>query len=199
METEEELSAREQGLFPIRSLWFKLGFFFFLLAWLSYLLYEATAWEGFEDYLFVYLLAPIIYVLLIYRIVVLVAPDELRRLTDRLAFLDRIRANERIDDTVSKTNAEPHGRESKAEEEKYAIYMILWVAALPVGIFLFGMAWTLPVYIFGFTWFFTGSSRRATLVTVVAVAFIYFLFVEILNVLLWTGYLGLPNPVDYLS
>lgn len=198
MGTEEDISRRDEGLFPIRPLWFKLGFFCFLLVWLSYLLYEATAWEGFEDYLFVYLLAPIIYVLLIYRAAVLLAPDRLRQMIDRLEFLDRIQENRSVDETVSKTNAEPHGRKSKAEEEKYAIYMILWVAALPVAIFLFGMAWTLPVYIFGFTWFFTGSTRKATLVTVVAVVFIYVLFIEILNVLLWTGYLGLPNPVNYL-
>lgn len=197
MATDDELGRREEGLFAVPSHWFKLGFFLFLFVWLSYLLYEATTWQGFEDYLFVYILAPIIYVLLVYRALLLLAPERVLSLADELEFLDRFRAQESVGEDID-AEVDSHGRESKAEQEKYAIYMLLWITALPFAIFLFGMAWVLPVYIFGFVWFFTGDMKRAALVTVIAVVFIYVLFIEILNMLLWTGYLGLPNPINYL-
>lgn len=194
----ESTFSREEGLIPVPAVWFKLGFFLFLAVWLSYLLYEAWGWESSEDYLFAYILAPVIVVLLLYRSALLISPDRLQRLTARLEFLDTDGANAPGDETEALPESPARGRESKAEEERYAIAMILWTAALPVGMFLFGMAWSLPVFLFGFTWFFTRNKRRAALVTVLAVAFIYLLFIEILNVLLWTGYLGLPNPLEYL-
>lgn len=198
METQQETAPTREGLLPVRSKWFKFAFFLFLLTWMSYMLYEALAWEGFEDYLFVYLLAPIVYVLLIYRSAILLAPDRVRETIKQIGPLERFLVER--DTTESEMTAETtsHGRESKAEEEKFAVYMILWTIALPVGIFLFGMAWSLPVYIFGFVWFFTGNVNRAALVTGVSIVFIYFLFIEILNVLLYTGILGLPDPLNYL-
>jgi hypothetical protein len=196
MGTNDETTGQEEGLVPIPSHWFKLGFFLFLLVWLSYLLYEATMWEGFEDYLFIYILAPIVYVLLAYRTLVLLAPERLQSLVGRLEFLDQSKQEESVGEDVE-AEVDSFGRESKAEQERYALYMLVWITALPFAIFFFGMAWTLPVYIFGFVWFFTGNLRRAALVTVFAVVFIYILFIEILNLLLWTGQLGLPNPLNY--
>lgn len=198
METDQSAAAKKEGLFPVRPMWFKLGFFLFLMAWLSYMLFEAAAWQSSEDYLFIYILAPIVYAVLIYRSALLLAPDQVFHFVEQVEFLKDIREDESVNETESMMETESEGRESKAEEEKYAVYMLLWVAALPVAMYLFGMAWTLPIYIFGFTWFFTGDTKRAALVTTVAVAFIYLLFIEILNVLLWTGHLGLPNPLEFI-
>lgn len=197
MGTTDETAGQEDGLVPIPSHWFKLGFFLFLFVWLSYLLYEATMWDGFEDYLFIYILAPIVYVLLTYRALVLIAPQQLQSLIGRLEFLGQFTQQESVDNDVE-AETESHGRESKAEQERYALYMLLWITALPFAIFFFGMAWVLPAYIFGFVWFFTGDIKRAGLVTVFAVVFIYILFIEILNMLLWTGQFGLPNPLNYV-
>jgi hypothetical protein len=165
---------------------------------MTYMVQEALAWEGFEDYLFVYLLAPVVYVLLLYRSAVLLAPERLQEAIKQIDLLQKVVPEETADGGGMRTESTSHGRESQAEEEKYAIYMVLRLSPLPIGILLFGMAWSLPVYIFGFIWFFTGNVTRATLITIISVGFIYFLFIEILNVLLYTGILGLPNPLNYL-
>lgn len=194
-----EADRTEEGLFPVRPVWFEMAFYLFLLAWLSYILYEAIGWDSFENYLFVYILSPVIAVLLVYRIVSRLFPNKLR-------VLDGARGEGTAEETgvesgseLDTTSEAGSGTERpKSEREKYVIYMIVWTAALPVMMFFFGMAWSLPVYIFSFVWFFTDSLKKSAIVTVISIGFIYVVFIEILNILLWEGYLGLPNPLNYL-
>lgn len=196
---ERETDRTEEGLFPVRSLWFEMAFYVFLLVWLSYILYEALGWESFENYLFVYILAPIIVILLVYRIISRLAPDTVTALgamPGTEATEETTTESESEFDTPGETESRPE--RPKSEREKYVIYMILWTAALPVLMFFFGMAWSLPVYIFSFVWFFTDSLKQSAIVTLVSIGFIYVVFIEILNILLWEGYLGLPNPLNYL-
>lgn len=176
-----------------------MAFYVFLLVWLSYILYEAIRWDSFENYLFVYILSPIIVMLLVYRIVSRLSPSTVE-------VLERLRGREVTEETEVEseigldTEGEPGPRSerSKTEIEKYVIYMVIWTAALPVLMFFFGMAWSLPVYIFSFVWFFTGSPKKSAIVTLLLIGFVYVVFIEILNILLWEGYLGLPNPLNYL-
>ena len=75
---------------------------------------------------------------------------------------------------------------SGAERRKYEFLLIVWITALPVAIYYLGMA-IVPVFVFGFIWFFHGSLRAATIVTVLFTVTVYVVFVWFLNLLIWPG------------
>ncbi|MFB6097313.1 MAG: tripartite tricarboxylate transporter TctB family protein [Haloferacaceae archaeon] len=87
---------------------------------------------------------------------------------------------------------------SKSEQQRWELYMLGWVIALPILMYFVGFAWVIPIYTFALGLFFTRDVKMAVGIAFGVSLFIFLLFVVLLEVRLWEGVLGLPNPVDYI-
>jgi hypothetical protein len=195
-ESDGELRAdgdavKQEGLVPIDSKWFKMGFYLFLFGWLAYLLFETSSYSNRQDWLFPVIIgAPLVLLTLIKLLTIQYEGIVGRVLPDSATSGE---------DDMFEAVQEVGARNSKAEKEKYEIVMIGWVILLPFMMFFVGMGWTLIIYTFGFTWYFTRSVRTSALVTVVVIVFVWVLFIEILSLIVWDGALGLPAPLKTLA
>lgn len=86
----------------------------------------------------------------------------------------------------------------RGKQQQVALEMIGWCISLAVLVYLFGYYFTLPPYVFAFAWYFHRDVRRAVFVTIVFTVAVILLFLVLFDVSLYTGVLGLPNPLFYL-
>lgn len=87
---------------------------------------------------------------------------------------------------------------SVQEQQRWELYMLGWVTALPVLMYFVGFAWMIPIYTFALGWFFMRDVKIAVGLAFGVSLFIYLLFIVLLEVSLWEGALGLPNPLDFI-
>lgn len=193
----DDQSAAERGLFPVRPLWFKIGFYLFLLLWLGYMIWETTSYTEFEDYFFPYLLGVPLVLLILLQLFILQYPEAVETALPE----EEVASHESEDEIEARVEAAQttHGRESKAEKETYELYMIAWVTLLPFMMYFVGMGWTMIVYVFAFTMFFTRSLKWSAIMTVTVTAFVYILFIHLLGMIIWTGTLPVPDPLEQLD
>lgn len=192
-------SSDDEGLFPaITPEMFKLGFYLLLLLWLAYLLYRTLAFEQFEDLFFPLLLGVPLALLLLIQIVITRFPQLAERAMPE-SELSSADEDDGIAGRVAEATAEELGI-SKRQKEKYEIRMIAWVTVLPFMMYYIGMGWTLLIYVFVFTYSFVGDLKKAVGMTIGVTAFVYVLFIELLNMIIWTGTIrGIPDPLQLLS
>ena len=191
---EQTELTEESNLIAIPSLWRTIGFYLFLFGWTVYILRETLSYTQFEDYAVPYLMTGALLVLIPLKIFTLLYPD----MTEKLMLQ---RSESDVSDHVKKQveNQTDHSVRPKREQEKYELLMIGWVTVLPFMMYGLGMGWTLLLYVFGFTWFFTRSLKLATITTVGVTAFIVVLFMYVLDMIIWTGIFGFPDPLVYLE
>lgn len=67
--------------------------------------------------------------------------------------------------------------------------MVGWTALALAVIWLLGHVLGLAVFVFGFVYRYERDPKRAVIVTVIAFAFVYLLFIHLLDANLWTGLL----------
>ena len=182
-------TVEEEGLFPVDGKWFKIGFYLFLLAWLGYMLFEAYGYTREQDYLFPLIIGIPIGLLLLLKLAIILFPE----------IAERALPDEAEGDSMFEGGGSAGTRNSKAEKEKYELVMIGWIIVLPFMMFFVGMGWTLIVYTFAFTWYFTRSVRQSAMVTAIVIVFVWVLFIEILSLIVWDGTLGLPAPLETLA
>lgn len=194
--SSEDETAAEQGLFDVDPRWFKIGFYLFLLLWLGYILLETLSYRAFEDLFFPYIVGIPVALLILLQLFIVQYPDTVERITPerRGATAGDDELQERFD-----TATEAGGNRTKSEKERYELVMMAWVVVLPFMMYFIGMGWTLIVYVFAFTWYFVRDLKLATLITVVVTAFVYVLFIHFLGMIIWTGELGIPDPLRYLD
>lgn len=186
--------SEESRLFSVAPVWFSVGFYAVLFAWAAYLLYETLSFTAFEDYAIPYLLLPIVLLLTLLKMFTLLFPEK----ADRLRPGTQRSTTEAIKSQVESQSSENSTR-TKAEQEKYELIMLAWVITLPVMMYVVGMGWSIILYVLGFTWYFTRDVKLAVFTTVGVTAFITFLFLYILDMIIWTGVLGLQDPLVHLD
>lgn len=179
----------DEGLFPVEAKWFTVGFYLFLLIWLGYLLWEALGYTSRQDYTFPLVIGFPLAVVTIAKLITVVYPQ----------IVDWIMPEESGESEMFEGVEGTGSRESKSEREKYELYMIGWIILLPFMMYILGMGWTMLLYTFGFTWFFTRDLRTSATVTVVVTIFVWILFIEILSLIIWDGLLGLPEPLEIIA
>lgn len=184
-------AEEEEGLFPVDGRWFKIGFYLFLLGWLAYLMAETAGYTNREDWLFPLLVAAPIAILLLIKLITIQYPGIAER-----ALPDSASSGE---DEMFEDVQEVGARNTKAAKEKYELVMIGWVLLLPFMMYFVGMGWTLILYTFAFTLYFTRDVRTSALVTGIVIVFVWVLFIEILQLIIWDGTLGLPDPLGLLA
>jgi hypothetical protein len=195
-ETRSDDEAVEEGLFSVNPKWFKVGFYLFILLWLAYLLVETLSYSKFEDLLFPYIIGLPVGLLILIQLFIVQYPDLVDRVTPERR--GATPGDEELQHRIE-TATESAGSRPKAEKERYELVMMAWVTVLPFMMYYVGMGWTLIVYVFAFTWYFVRDVKLAALVTTVVTAFVYVLFIHFLSMIIWTGELGIPDPLRYLD
>jgi hypothetical protein len=194
--SEESEPAAEEGLFPVDGKWFEIGFYVVLLGWLLYLLLETSSYDDFEDYFFPFLLGvPLAFAILVHLatlrypwIVERLLPDE-----------EQSAVQAEMEERVEELDLDAGPARSAAERDRWEIYMIVWVALLAAMMYYVGMGWTIVVYTLALTYFLTRDVKKSVLVTLVVIVFIWVLFLQLLEMIIWRGTLGLPDPLVYIS
>lgn len=192
--SDHDYHPKEAGLFPVASVWFSIGFYALLFVWAAYLLYETLSFSAFEDYAIPFLLLPVVLLLIALKVFILLFPEKANQLRPS----DQADVTSNIKRQVKNQSSENSTR-TKAEQEKYELIMLAWVIALPFMMYVIGMGWSIILYVMGFTWYFTRDVKLAVLTTVGVTAFITLLFMYILEMIIWTGVLGLPDPLVYFN
>ena len=193
-DTRRDTRSGDAGLFPVAPVWFSVGFYALLFVWAAYLLYETFSFAAFEDYALPFLLLPIVEFLVALKVFALLSPEK----ADRLRPSDRADATDDIKRRVERRSSETSTR-TKAEREKYELIMLAWVIVLPIAMYVIGMGWSIVLYVMGFMWYFTRDVKLAVSTTIGVTAFVTVLFIFVLEMAIWTGILGLPDPLVYLN
>lgn len=193
---EDATTADEEpGLFDVDPVWFKIGFYLFLLLWLGYILVETTRYTRFEDTFFPYIIGVPIVILVLLQLVVIRYPEVVDRFKPDQQPLG---ANEgELQQRIAE--ATDISSRPKDEKERYELVMLGWVIVLPFMMFYLGLGWTLFLYVFAFTWYFVRDLKLAILVTVIVVVFVQVLFLQFLDMIVLPGEFGLADPLVYID
>lgn len=166
MDDSPSVGARESTLVNPR--WVIILFSAFLLVWLIQMLVEAIQWTATEDYLFPMLVGVPTLILLVFHIA-------------RNLYSDH-----------STRNGGMEGANSGASAiSKREIVLSALVVGFMILIYYSGFAISIPTFLFGTMYYLTRDLRKSLLSTVLVLALIYLLFVEILNMAMWTGALDI--------
>lgn len=171
---------------PITEAQFKLLFYGGTLVYL--LVHLSLAWEwNWDNKLFPLLVGVPLVGLIVVQMLFVAKPDIRQRLVPDT---ESISMEGMLSDSTD---------ERTSYERQYSEFEIVgWTIALAVLIFVLGFAYAMPLFVFAFVRSYTGRLVTAVRATAVFVVFTYLLFVVILNLQLWTGILGLPDPVNVL-
>lgn len=187
--SKQDEEETEEGLFPVPNSWFTVAVYLMLLVWMSYIVFESLGYIRNEDWLFPLIIGAPVILMILARLLTITRPALTERITPDWGTSDGKQ--------MFSEGSEASNR-SKAQREKYELFMLAWVILLPFMMFGIGMGWTVILYTFGFTWFFTRSVRDAALVTGVVIVFVWILFIEILQVVIWGGLFDIPGPLRLL-
>lgn len=196
--TREDQPSKREGLFPVTPKWFTVTFYAVLLVWDGLLIFWAQDWR-YDDRFFPTLVGVLVAIIAVAQLLKTLFPDLSERLgsSDDAVADQEVAMNENKERIENATKADT-GR-TKSERETYELLMIAWVTALPLLMYFVGFTITLPLYVFSFTWYFLRDLKTAAIVTAAFSLFIYVLFVLLLDVQLWEGVLGIPDPIALLS
>lgn len=176
------------GLFPISEHRIEQGFYLVLLVWVGLLMFFSL------DLDFSSRLMPMLVGIPMLALIVLqLVPVDWNQLLDRLLPVSPASETEDAEVELAARTDDDRGH-GPAEEQKTAVEMISWCLVLMVLVYLFGYYFTLPPYVFAFTWYFKRDLRAAAIVTVVFTVIVTLLFVVLFEQLLYTGIFDLPNP-----
>ena len=189
-------AAEEAGLFPVDGKWFEIAFYAVLLGWLLYLLAETSTYDDFEDFFFPFLLGVPLAFAIVVHLVTLRYPWIVERL---LPESEQSAVEADMEQRVEELDLEEGPARTPSERDKWEIYMIVWVALLGAMMYYVGMGWTIVVYTLVFTYFLTRDVKKSIFVTLVVIVFIWVLFLQLLEMIIWRGTLGLPDPLVYVS
>jgi hypothetical protein len=76
---------------------------------------------------------------------------------------------------------------SAAKRREYEIKLIVWISGLVVAVYVAGMTAVIPVWVFGFIWYFKGDLRAAAGSTALFVVLSYLIFIVFLDLRPWPG------------
>lgn len=189
--------ATEEGLFPLKSKWFRTIFYGAFLGWILYLLGTSMDWQW-DNRLFPVIAGSLGIVLIVLQLANIHFPAFFERLAPEDSPGGGSRLSKDVEGVTAEMDDEAENGRSRRTRERYELYMVAWILALPILMYFFGMALTIPLYVIAFTWFFLRDMKTAILVSLVLSVFLYFLFIVLLEVQLWEGTLGLFDPLDYV-
>lgn len=187
-EAEEfEEKRKEKKLYPGSHWHYQLLFYVFMLGWATYMLAEVFTYDSFEDWFFPAFFLPAAIVLLSAYIFKHVYPEIWYR------FLPE-EGESRMESLFKGTSDR-----TLYEEQKIETVLFGWVILLAAGAFYLGMGLFLPIWLFAFLYYFTRNLTHSLVLTVVVIGFLWLLFIEILNMIIWTGRWQVLNPTEIIN
>lgn len=193
MKNTKPNDKKERKLIPISSKWLETIFYVILLIWVLYLLSEVSGYTTFEDYLAPYLFITIMCSLIIIKIGSIFFPDIYKKYT----ITDNDSPTDHVKNQVEERNAQ--NIRTGDLRTKYEMKMVLWASILPFLMYGLGMGWAIIIFVFSFSLYFLQKIKTAILITVIIAIFMTVLFIQILNIRLWTGLHDFPDPLVYLG
>lgn len=175
------------GLFPIPQHRIEQGFYLVLFVFVIILMSLTGEWP-FDSRLMPLLVGIPTLVLIGLKVL----PVDLDAIVDRLNPLS-IDANEDESVDLFDQGAED-AKYDPGTQQRIAVVMLGWSSALVVLLYLFGFYFTMPPYVFAFSWYFHRDVRKAGIIATVFTVGATLLFIVLFDVILYTGELGLPNP-----
>lgn len=164
-----------ERLAAVDSRYFATVFFLALLGYTLALLQEAIGYSA-DPRLFPMIVGVPLVLLLVAKILLLLFGDRFD-----------LRTVDFFEDLGEMDVAATGGVTDRAARYRRELSMVAWIGGLSVLIYLFGNLVAVPVFIFAFILAWERDPLRAALVAAVTFAFIFLLFVEVLNASLWRG------------
>lgn len=150
-------------------------FFLGLLAYILALIYESLGYSA-DARLFPLIVGVPLAILLVAKVLLLLLQDRLD--------LHVVGLFEDVGDLNIASTREVG---DKSVQYRREFSMILWIGGLLLLIYLFGNLAAVPIFIFAFIFAYERDLLRAAIAAIVTFAFIYLLFVQILDATLWRG------------
>lgn len=156
-----------------------IGAYLFFLIWLLYLLVTAYNWSAYRDRLFPLLVGIPLLFFLVIKLVSLW----------QLEIIDKIVPSrpKGPEEEITSIDQDQDSGYSAEKRRKLEIRICAWIALLPVTLHYFGFILALPIYIFSFTYYLTKDLKKTVYFTLIFVIFIYILFIQLLNMIIWQG------------
>lgn len=151
----------------------------FFLLWLLYLLVTAYTWSAYRDRLFPLLVGIPLLFFLVIKLVSLWQLEIINKIVPDGA--------ESPEEERPPINQNRNSGYSAEKRRKLEIEICAWIALLPVALHYFGFILALPIYIFSFTYYLTKDLKKTAYFTLTFVVFIYILFIQLLNMIIWQG------------
>ena len=179
----ESATLREQirGSLSLRQT-FELTFYVAAFVVVVFMLATGQSYTW-EDRVFPTLVAIPTAAFCIIKMVFIVRPNLAKRFTTDS---ETSSLQERLSKSIEGTSEEDEGR-SPATRRRVELQLLAWISVLPFAMYYFGMVKTLPIWVFGFAWFFFGNLRAAAGVTAVFSGISYVIFIVFLELQPWTG------------
>lgn len=156
-----------------------IGAYLFFLVWVLYLLVTAYNWTAYRDRLFPLLVGTPVLLFILVKLASLRYPE----------LIDEIipSRGEALNEEVTPMDQNRASGYSAEKRKKLEIRICVWIVLLPVALHYLGFIIALPIYMFAFTYYLTGDLKTTTYFTLGFVAFIYVLFIQLLNMIIWQG------------
>lgn len=145
------------------------------------MLLQTREWTLFEDYFFPLLVGvPGLFLLIL------------------LFFVEEFRQNglQDADQDQEELVQEISDEERSSLEPRKGLAAVGWVLTFPIVLYLLGLVWGLPLFLLLFSHYLLRDVKKSVGLTIIVVIFIYGLFFEMLNVLVWEGIFDLPNILN---
>jgi hypothetical protein len=193
-ETVEDDQQSEEGLYPFDSDLFVLGGYVFFLLWASWLVVTSLGWRWEDKTMVLIGGVPTILFLLI-EIVRRQYPDIYQMATPaRLLGSDEPSLSDEIGaDLTNEVVDRP-----KKQRQMSELQMLVAVIALPGMMYFLGLANTVPLYLLVTIYHFSGNWKDTLKATFIVSFAMYYLFDQLLGIIIWNSALGLPSILDVL-
>lgn len=198
--TTQKDTKSHDGLFPVSGRWLSVAFYLFLFVWGAYMLVETLGYGRREDFLFPSIVLSVTILLLGSQLLLMAFPQLASRFeTEGGTISERFAQNQEEMVEAKSSFEQSFSKRPKKKREKYELYMIAWVVALPVVFYYLGMGWTITAYVFALTYFLTRRLRTAAFVTVLVILLVVIIFLQFLNVPIHGGIEWIPSPLDLID
>ena len=174
-QSEPEGTRTPDRLYPFSTKTLQTVFYLLLLGWTGWLLAMANEWDG-DDKLFPFVVGV--------PLCLLVTTKLLKLYSQRTASSTANKDNET--ESILEHDGDESSR-SVAVKQRYELTMLVWVVALPVASYYLGFVPVVPVFIFGFLWYYQRDAKLAVAVALAGSITLYLLFAFLLDVSLWKG------------
>lgn len=183
-----------ERLAAVDSRTYQVVFFVGLLVWLSYLFVRSLPWNWTNKlFPWMVILPSGLFVLL--KLVKLRYPARYAALLPSTGDDDTARSRLEESYQQARSGGDTAVR-SRAQQLAYAVRLLAWMIALPVLVYVVGLANALPIYLVAFGLRFSKSPVRAVLNAVVYTVLMYLFFFVIMGMPDYAGSFGLPSVLS---